>query len=138
MDDDDDDDLVNVSSFDFHSFVYGMFAAYPTWKDVWQQFRLDLPRTDIHVDGVQIRDVRTMDAKMSHLSPNDMRVLTSLCTQAALAPVFEVLHRAYDREGREWFTDDRSLRMCVRVITAETHNMRVEIDKSFVVVSQHT
>ena len=30
-----------------------------------------------------------------------------------------MLHRAYEREGREWFTDDRTERMCVRVTTED-------------------
>ena len=137
MEDDDCFDAVNVTAMDFHSFVYGMFAAYPTWQAVWQQFRLDLPRMTVVVDGTPAPTTAKMDKGMSGLCPNDVRILTSLCTQAVLAPVFEMLHKACGTEGM-WFTDDSQGRMLVEIFAQDAKNVVVDIEKSFLMVDQDT
>ena len=129
---DDEEDLVNVLSLDYHNFVFGMFAAYKTWHEAWQQFCIDLPRAHLVVDGEHITTTSRLDHALRNVSPSEARVLTALCTQATLAPIFEILHPVFEGP-RTWFTDDSGKRMHIRVDTTD-QNMFCDIDKSFLVV----
>lgn len=103
--------------FNVREYITDIARSYKNnWNDIWYQLLIDLPRSNVRVDGIPIKDPCELYTKIGK-----NKTIICLCTQAALFFPYMIISQTYSSgkdvhvlDGAEDSVDINGPIICIR------------------------